>query len=161
MTLHVHVETSNKTLLDEVNSSGGWFRAKKTRPIWVKAVDEDQVVESLEGTQPVKRGDCLCRSERGELWPQSCPAIEEKYNPTDQVDQDGWRKYAPRLDADGVLAAQVDHEFKINGPWGLLRGKAGDFVVKNFADANTAYPDDVWLVDQQLFIATYERIGMP
>jgi hypothetical protein len=149
----------NQSLLDEIDRSASWFRAKKTRPIWVKTLAADQEIESLEGVQLVKRGDCLCRGERGELWPQACDAIEQKYVATDQIDPHGWRKFEPRPDAEGVLAAQVQHEFTIESPWGELRGKAGDFVVKNFADRSTPYPKDVWLVDQQLFTATYERAG--
>ena len=56
------------------------------------------------------------------------------------------------LDAEGVLAAQVDHEFTVESPWGQLRGKPGDFVVKNYADKDTAYPQDVWLVDRGFFM---------
>ena len=42
--------------------------------------------------------------------------------------------------------------------WGRLTGKAGDYVVKNFRDKDTAHPADVWIVDQALFLATYERV---
>jgi len=79
-------------------------------------------------------------------------------SPTDTVDAEGWRKYQPRPDAEGVMAAQVPHSFAVTATWGKLSGKAGDYVLKNFRDRAVAYPDDVWVVDQSLFRATYEAV---
>ena len=73
---------------------------------------------------------------------------------------DSWsfpfRKYAPRPDNQGVLAAQIPHEFKVHAQWGELRGKPGDYLVKDYEHRETEYPDDVWIVDQTLFAATYD-----
>jgi len=33
-----------------------------------------------------------------------------------------------------------------------------DHVLKNFRDRAVAYPQDVWVVDQPLFRATYEAV---
>jgi hypothetical protein len=149
----------NRALLEEVTQVRGWFRAKKTRPIWVKVLEIDQEIATLEGVQNAKRGDCLCRGVQGELWPQSCASLAERYAATDELDTQGWRKHEPRPDGEGVLAAQIDHEFTIDGPWGTLHGKPGDFVIKNYADKDTADPQDVWLVDQRLFKATYDSVS--
>jgi hypothetical protein len=149
----------NATLLDEVDRSGMWFHAKKTRPIWARTVDVDQDVQTLEGTVRVTAGNLLCRGFGDEVWPQKPTEVDKKYTPTDEVDAVGWRKYVPRPDAEGVMAAQVNHPFAVTAPWGRLTGKAGDFVLKNFRDRDVAYPDDVWIVDQTLFRQTYEQVS--
>ena len=148
----------NKALLDEVDAGQLWFHAKKTRSIWARRLDRDQAVETLEGKVTAKAGDVLCRGAAGELWPQTVKMLEARYTPTDTVDAEGWRKYQPRPDAEGVMAAQVRHPFKVIATWGTLSGKAGDYVLKNFRDRAVAYPEDVWVVDQSLFRATYEAV---
>lgn len=148
----------NQQVLDEVANAQAWFHAKKTRPIWARLLDRDQVVETLEGRESVPAGSYLCRGEANELWPQTAEALGKRYVATDEVDAEGWRKYTPAPDAMGVLAAEIGHPFEIQAPWGLLSGKAGDFVVKNYDDRETAYPKDVWIVDRQLFLATYARV---
>ncbi len=148
----------NQALLDEVGAGRGWFHAKKTRPIRALKLTRDQTVETLEGKVTAKAGDFLCRGEAGELWPVTEAMLTARYTPTEIVDTDGWRKYAPRLDAEGGMAAQVPHAFTVTATWGRLSGKAGDYVLKNFCDREVAYPQDVWVVDQSLFRATYEAV---
>lgn len=148
----------NKALLDELDSARAWFHAKKTRSIWARLIEREQTVETLEGQVTAKAGDYLCRGEAGELWPQSAKTLEARYNPTDTATADGWRKYQPRPDAEGVMAAPVQHPFSVIANWGKLAGKPGDYVLKNHRDRAVAYPEDVWVVDQTLFRATYEAV---
>ena len=148
----------NKALLDELDSAHAWFHAKKTGPIWARWIEREQTVETLEGKVTAKAGDYLCRGEAGELWPQSAKTLEARYTPTDTVTADGWRKYQPRPDAEGVMAAPVRHSFTVIATWGKLAGKPGDYVLKNHRDRAVTYPEDVWVVDQVLFRATYEAV---
>lgn len=152
---------SNEALLREVNDAGLWFHARKTRPIWVRRLERDETVETLEGAEQVPAGNYLCRGEAGDVWPQSEERLVDKYILTEEVDEDGWQRCDPRPDAAGVMAAQILHEFQVQAAWGLLSGKAGDFLVKNYEDREVAVPDDVWIVDQELFEATYERMTDP
>lgn len=149
---------ANQELLDEVARAQGWFHARKTQPIWAKRLEADQTVETLEGTEQVTAGTFLCRGEAGDVWPQRAERLESNYQATEELDADGWRKYVPRPDAEGVLAARVPHPFTVESRWGQLTGKAGDYLLKNFSDKNVPYPDDVWIVDQTLFAATYQRV---
>jgi hypothetical protein len=154
-----NAEEKNRPILDEVGRSGKWFHAKKTVPIWAKPVEHARTVKTLEGEVQVSAGALLCRGAAAEIWPQSPTEVESRYIPTDEIDADGWRKYVPRPDAQGVMAAQVSHPFVVFAPWGKLSGKAGDFVVKNYGDRDVAYPYDVWIVDQTLFHRTYESVA--
>ncbi|MEK6260373.1 MAG: hypothetical protein AABP62_17275 [Planctomycetota bacterium] len=151
-------ESANKALLDEADAAGEWFHAKKTRPIWARRVEAAQTVTTLEGEEQVAAGDYLCKGEAGDIWPQTEKDLHKRYTATDEVDADGWRKYQPQPDAQGVMATQIDHPFEVQATWGQLTGKRGDFLVKNFQDRETAYPDDVWIVDQTLFRQTYEAV---
>ncbi|HEV3263497.1 MAG TPA: PGDYG domain-containing protein [Gemmataceae bacterium] len=149
----------NADILDEMNQASAWFHAKKVRPIWVRKLGKGDTVKTIEGTERVKAGDFLCRGEAGDVWPQKAMSLNEKYQPTQEVNAGGWHKYVPRPDSQGVMAAQVQHAFTVHAKWGLLSGKAGDYMVKNFADQDVSYPDDVWIVDQKLFRATYEAVA--
>ena len=79
-------------------------------------------------------GNYLCRGEAGDIWPQNKDRVTAKYTLTDEVDEQGWRKCDPKPDAAGVMAAQVPHAFQVQAKWGLLSGKPGDFIVKNYED---------------------------
>ncbi len=151
------INEANRGILEEINQAGSWFHARKVRPVWAMRAQSDRTIETLEGVAQVCRGDYLCRGEHGELWPQSAQRLEAKYTATDEFDREGWRKYLPNPDAEGVMAAQVDQPFTVQAAWGRLSGKAGDYLVKNAADRDTPYPEDVWIVDQTLFQATYKK----
>ena len=150
--------TPNKTILDEADAAGKWFHAKKMRPIWAKKLVLAQTVKTLEGEEQVEAGLFFCRGEAGDIWPQTEEDLNRRYTATHEIDAEGWQKYQPELNAKGVMATQIDHPFSIESSWGRLSGKAGDFLLKNFEDRDTAYPADVWIVDQILFGRTYTAI---
>jgi len=130
-----------------------WFRARKTCPIWVRRAVEPQVIQSLEGDIEVQVGAYICRGARGELWPQSEQSLEARYVAAGDPTADGWRQYLPRPDATGVLASQINRPFCVQSRWGVLTGKSGDFLVKDYA-----HQDDAWLVARDIFLATYEQV---
>jgi hypothetical protein len=150
---------NNEVLLKEVNQAGLWFHAKKTRPVWVRRLVEAETVRTLEGDEQVPAGSYLCRGEAGDIWPQSEESLTAKYVLTDEVDADGWRRCDPKPDAAGVMAAHIPHGFQVQSQWGLLSGKPGDFLIKKYEDRDVDHPADVWIVDQELFRATYERVN--
>lgn len=152
------MEHFNNPIFDEIDAAGTWFRAKKVHAIWAKVAETEQTVETLEGTETMQAGDFLCRGAADELWPQTAASLEQKYDKTDEVDADGWRKYSPKADDQGVLAAQVSHPFEVKSPWGMLTGKSGDYIVKNYDEKDVDSPEDVWIIDKDLFAATYERV---
>ena len=151
--------SANKVLLDEANAAGRWFHAMKARPIWVRRLEAAQTVKTLEGKEQVAAGDYLCKGEAGDIWPQNATDLNQRYTVTGEIAADGWAKYEPRPDAQGVLATQIDHPFEVHAIWGRLTGKPGDFLVKNFRDSGASCPADVWIVDQTLFRQTYEAVA--
>jgi hypothetical protein len=146
------MNTTNEKILDEVNTLERWFRAKKTAPLWAKRLETGEIIKTLEGPVSAKAGDFLCRGPGGAFWPQSAKRISAKYSPIGKVDTDGFQKYLPESE---VMAAQVGHPFKVQASWGELIGKPGDFIVKNSEDTEIEYPASVWIVDKQVFTATY------
>lgn len=148
----------NQALLDEVNSSPNWFRARKTQSIWARRMEADQKVQTLEGLEQVKAGDFLCRGEKGEVWPQAQAKLESRYVATEEVDAEGWRKYVPRPDAPGVMALPMERPFVVETKRGRLSGKEGDYLLKNYQDRDAASPKDLWIVDQQLFRESYQAV---
>jgi hypothetical protein len=146
---------ANRALLDSVNQARLWFRAWKIEPIWVKPIQPDRPVDTIEGNVTSLKGDVLCRGSAGDTWPQRMEYVLEKYQPMGIADGEGWAMYEPRPEHGGVLAAQIDHPFCVETERGCLDGKAGDYLVKEHADQNDAYPDRLWVVDRQVFADTY------
>jgi hypothetical protein len=147
----------NQRLLDEVNQAGAWFPAWKTASVWVRASADCDTVDSKEGRENLLAGDVLCRGESGDLWPQSKASLLAKYRPTETTDADGWRRYEPRPERSGVLAACVGHPFTVETDRGQLAGKGGDYLLKDQQDSGAAYPQNLWIVDRVYFEATYRR----
>ena len=151
----------NQELLQQVNRSGIWFAARKTKPLWARRLDEVQTVASLEGRLEAKAGDYLCKGAGGEHWVQAEGTLRAKYAETGQIstDSDGlaWQEYAPRPEGSGVMAAQIDRPFEVHSTWGILAGKAGDYLLKRWEDRDNDFPTDVWTVDRAVFESTYER----
>lgn len=151
---------ANRALLEALDAAGAWFRARKTRPIAARLLEADHRVETLEGPVLAKAGDFLCRGAGGELWPQSRASLERRYLPGGSL-ADGWREYCPRPEGNQVLAASVPQAFEVTSRRGILRGKAGDYVLKKAGESAVPGANDLWIVDRSLFEATYERVGEP
>lgn len=147
---------SNKELLDQVNKAGIWFRAYKTKCLWAKEIDSEQTIETLEGSVSASVGDYLCRGDANEVWPQKASSLFTKYEATTETDSEGWQEFSPKPDAAGVMAAEIEHSFKVNASWGELAGKPGDYLVKNETERDVEYPEDVWIVSKSIFEGTYE-----
>jgi len=144
-------------ILDELNRKHAWFKAKKTGFLWAKKLTAKQEIQTLEGTVTAEPGAMLCRGVAGELWPQQEERLLARYQPTKMTDGD-WVKYIPKPNQPPVLAARVRTEFLVNTSFGVLHGKAGDYLLKNLADEHNEYPDDLWVVDKKLFNKTYSRV---
>lgn len=155
------MNSENAALLEEVNQSGSWFAALKTKPLWARRIETAQTVTSPEGALEAKPGDYLCKGPAGEFWVQSEKSLRGKYAETGQVctAEDGtvWTEHAPRPDGAGVMAAEIGHEFVVHTSWGVLSGKPGDFLLKRREDLEIEFPEDVWTVDRKIFQSTYDR----
>jgi tetratricopeptide (TPR) repeat protein len=145
----------NRPLLNEARHKRLWVIARKTAPVWAVLLREGGRVDTTEGTVAATAGEYLCRGINGEEWPQPAPSFARKYVPTDEVDQQGWRKYVPNPDSSRVFAAAIHHDFRVETCRGDMFGAAGDYLVKSIADGDVMYPDDVWIVDKTVFGSTY------
>ena len=96
----------NKILLDTIKK-GQWVHVRKTQGIWAKKLMSDTRVTTLEGVETAKSGDLLCRGVEGELWPQKEEEVLKKYVATSVFDGE-FRKYKPRTDGKGQLAARIN-----------------------------------------------------
>jgi hypothetical protein len=128
------------------------FLARKTKPVWARRVEVEEPVQTLEGCVVAKPGDYVCRGLRGELWPQKASKLQETYVASG-VAEGVWQRFDPRPDSPPVHAAQIPVAFQVQAQWGLLTGKAQDYVVRS-----TSNPSDIWLVDGAIFEATYDRV---
>eukprot|EP01088_Endostelium_zonatum_P006064 TRINITY_DN18168_c0_g1_i1.p1 TRINITY_DN18168_c0_g1~~TRINITY_DN18168_c0_g1_i1.p1 ORF type:complete len:170 (+),score=42.52 TRINITY_DN18168_c0_g1_i1:57-566(+) len=151
---------ANKELLDQVNKTNRWVLVKKTAYMWGKELTQDQEIVTLEGKEKAKAGQILCKGIAGELWPQEKAQVLKRYNKTEMQDGE-WTKYTPRRDLPGYWASPVKGEFEVKTKWGTMKGKDKDYILKNFNDAQTRYPEDVWVVDRKLFNKSYAQSQDP
>jgi hypothetical protein len=152
------METFNRSLLDKARRAGAWIHARKSRPIRAKRLNHAQTVTTLEGEVTVTAGHYLCRGDAGDLWPQTELDLNKRYTAMDEVDAEGWRVFLAVPASEGVMAAQIHHPFEIHAKWGKLSCKVGDYVLINWQDREQRSPNDVWIVDEQLFRQTYEVV---
>lgn len=124
--------------------------AKKTKSVWAKRLEVNKRVHSLEGTYVADQGEYLCRGIQGEDWAQTYEKLSEKYTASGII-KDGWERFDPKPNAPAVEATAVDFPFKVCVRWGELKGKPGDYVVRDCSDHT-----DVWIVDKAIFEASYE-----
>jgi hypothetical protein len=154
-----------------------WRLARKTRPIWARPVEAEEIGKEFETADHVKEkaraGVWLCAGVAGEPWFQALEKIEAKYERRGQETKAfefdtkprPYRKFQPKP-AGRSWVAQV----KVPGIAGFfirpgydperpLYSPSGGYVVKD--DVENPYrdkPKDVWLVQQSLFESTYELV---
>jgi hypothetical protein len=168
---------THKETLQWIAQQRAWRRARKTRPIWVRALDADELGREFMTADHVaekaRAGFVLCVGVAGEPWFQKLEKVESKYNAGDlvsrQFDFDSqereYRVYSPK-DSTRNWAAQVTDEssegFEIRPNYDVehpLYSPRGGYVVKDdVEDPYAGDPDDVWLVQQGLFESTYEFV---
>jgi hypothetical protein len=161
-----------------INEHRAWQRARKTRSIWARPVEVEEVGKEFQTADHVKEvartGFWLCVGVAGEPWFQSLEKIETKYERDGEepktfdfdVKSRLYRKYKPKQTvrnwAARVAGADVEGFF-IRPNYDLqhpLYSPAGGYVVKD--DVDDPYrdnPKDVWLVQEGLFKSTYEIVN--
>lgn len=152
-------QLSHEEALQQANSKG-WKPAKKTAGVWAREVTPEESplsIQTLQGAEVGKEGDILTMGVRGEVWFQNKEKFNKKYTLVPGKEKNteyGFLQYFEPVGGP-VLVAQMDDPFTIQSPWGTLTGKKGDFVIKPLKEKNNLYPDDVWLIDREIFEETY------
>jgi hypothetical protein len=168
---------SHEETLDWIAMNKAWRLAKKTKPIWARPVETDEVGKEFQTadhvTEKAKAGSWLCVGVAGEPWFQSHERIESKYESKAQetkkfefdTEERSYRQFKPKgtvrnwvaqIKGPGIAGFFVRPGYDPESP---LYSPAGGYVVKD--DVRDPYrdkPKDVWLVQQSLFDSTYELI---
>jgi hypothetical protein len=168
---------SHEETLRWIAENKAWRRARKTRPIWARPVEPDEVGQEFQTADHVKEkahaGAWLCVGVAGEPWFQSLEKIESKYERHAQESRRfgfdtkarAYRKYIPKgtirnwvaqVEGPGIAGFQIRSDYEPDRP---LYSPAGGYVVKdNVADPYRDKSKSVWLLQQSLFESTYELI---
>jgi len=153
-------EHPNASILAAANARG-WFVARKVAPVWARELTEATIVKTREGPLEAQAGDYLCRGPDGGRWPQSEASLRQKYEPTEEIDDAGFRRWTPQREKARVFASEVAEDLALATSWGVMRGVAGDFLVRRHSEAVPGPDSDLWIVDRATFGATYEREDAP
>jgi len=113
-------------------------------------VSSEGIVPTLEGDVKAKEGDCICIGVMGEIWPQPASRVKSKYDFVSKEDRDGitFKRYRPKPEQ-FVEAKQMEKDFVT----GDMKGSAGGYKVRSIDDV-----DDEWVVDQDVFEKTYQKV---
>lgn len=168
-------ELTHAETLAWIGEQQAWRRARKTRPIWARAVADDEIGKEFQtadvAIEKAREGAWLCVGVANEPWFQSHDKIEAKYDLVRSESKQfafdnepheyhlfqpksGVSNWAARVAGPGIAGFSIrpgyDPELTLHSP-------AGGYVVKgDVADPYQAKPDDVWLVQERLFESTYE-----
>jgi hypothetical protein len=168
---------SHEETLRWVTDQQAWRRARKTKPIWARAVLEQEVGKGFQtadqAVEHARKGYWLCAGVAGEPWFQSLEKIEAKYEPAnEEVKRFGFddeprtyrvfkpkvttRNWAAQVKGAGIAGFFIRPHYDPTHP---LYSPSGGYVVRDdVADPYQEKADDVWLVQEGLFNSTYELI---
>ncbi|MGO9467989.1 MAG: hypothetical protein ACLQIB_46775 [Isosphaeraceae bacterium] len=168
---------SHDETLRWVAEQKAWRWARKTKPIWARAVLAEELGKKFQtadhAVQKARAGYWLCAGVAGEPWFQSLEKIEGKYEAAgEEVKTFGFdekprtyrifkpkattRNWVAQIKGPGIVGFFIRPNYDPARP---LYSPAGGYVVRD--DVKNPYqakPDDVWLVQQGLFESTYELI---
>jgi len=175
------MKLSHEQTLEWIRDNHTWRRATKTKPIWARPVEKDELGKAFQtadqAVEHAKEGYWLCVGVAGEPWFQKREKIDAKYDRTGdeqkQFDFDkqprSYHVYKPKegnrnwvAQVKGTWKGAPIEGFSIRPGYDMdhpLSSPAGGYVVKNdVADPYEDSPKDVWLVQESLFNSTYELL---
>jgi hypothetical protein len=168
---------SHQETLRWVVDHRAWRTARKTKPIWARAVREDEVGKEFQtadqAVEKARAGYWLCAGIAGEPWFQTPEKVEGKYDfHAEEVKRFGFddeprtykifkpkattRNWVAQVRGPGIAGFFIRPHYDPAHP---LYSPAGGYVVRDpVEDPYQADPGDVWLVQEGLFDSTYELI---
>jgi hypothetical protein len=168
---------SHDETLRWITDHKAWRLARKTKPIWARAVESDEIGMEFQTADGVKekanKGEWLCVGTVGEPWFQTKEKIDSKYEldgrETKKFEFDTKRRtyliFKPKGDTRNWVAQVKASDIKgfyirpNHDPDRPLYSPSGGYVVKDqVADPYRDKPKDVWLVQEPLFESTYELL---
>jgi hypothetical protein len=170
-------ELAHQETLEWIHEHRAWRRARKTRPVWARAVTTDEIGKEFQtadrALEKAREGAWLCVGVANEPWFQTLEKIEAKYErggaETKQFAFDDKPheyhlfqpkpdvvNWAARVAGPGIAGFSIRPGYDPATP---LHSAGGGYVVKgDVPDPYRDKPDDVWLVQQPLFESTYDLL---
>ena len=166
---------SHDETLAWINKHRAWRHARKTKPIWAREIEPDEVGQEFatadHANEVAREGYWLCVGVAGEPWFQKPAKVEERYDLTGEEEKqfsfdtamhkyrvlkpkEGVRNWVAQVQGPGIKGFYIRPGYDKDRP---LYSPAGGYAVTgDMDDPYTATLDDVWLVQQPLFESTYE-----
>jgi len=169
------MELTHEQTLDWIRQNQAWRRARKTKPLWARPVEPDELGKEFQtadrAVERAREGYWLCAGVVGEPWFQKQERIDSRYERSrEEVKQFAfdsrprtYQVYKPKeitsmwvaqVKGAGVKGLTIRPNYDLEHP---LYSPAGGYVVKdNVPDPYQDHPEDVWLVQEKIFDSTYE-----
>ncbi len=170
-------ELTHEETVAWIGAERAWRRARKTRPMWARAVTADEIGKEFQtadrAVEKARAGAWLCVGIANEPWFQSLEKIEAKYErggtemkkfEFDEAPREyqlfqprpGVMNWAACVRGPGIAGFSIRPGYDPTAP---LHSAAGGYVVKgDVADPYQDKPDDIWLVQESLFETSYEFV---
>ena len=170
-------ELSHEETLNWINQHRAWRLARKTKPMWVREVGPDEADKEFQtadrAIEKPKPGHLLCVGVAGEPWFQKAERVATRFELVGEEQRqfsfdsepqtyriyrpkESTRNWAARVADPSIAGFTVRPNYDVEHP---LYSPSGGFVVRDYCDdPYSANPDDVWLVQEPLFLSTYELI---
>lgn len=168
---------SHEETLAWIGQRKAWRRARKTRPIWVRELDAQEIGREFMTADHIaekgREGYVLCVGVAGEPWFQKLDRVVAKYDLQAAEDRrfsfddrprsyhvyqpkESTRNWAAQVTDPATAGFFIRPNYDVDHP---LYSPRGGYVVKDdVEDPYAGSPDDVWLVQQGLFESTYEFV---
>jgi len=168
---------THEQTLDWIHKNKAWRRAKKTKPLWARAVEKDEMGKEFQTadrvTERAKEGYWLCVGLAGEPWFQKPERVEARYVRDGDEEKkfsfdslprkyqvfkpkEGMYNWVAQVQGPGITGFYIRATYDKEHP---LYAPAGGYVVKDdVADPYRDNLDDVWLVQEAIFKSTYDLI---
>jgi hypothetical protein len=169
------MKLSHEQTLKWINDHRAWRLARKAKPIWARPIDQSEIGKEFQTADHVKEiakeGYWLCVGVADEPWFQRPERVEAKYTAAGDDNKkfafdsqarkyrlfkpkEDLRNWAARVDGPDIEGFMIRPNYDVEHP---LYSPSGGYVVKDYvADPYNDKPNDVWLVQKQLFELTYE-----
>lgn len=128
------------------------YSKKVGTTVQVKFARKSGTLNTLEGPVQYSKGDAIAHGVENEQWPIPRLRFLRTYEPVPPTleGQDG--QYASKLEAVYAVQASAEQIVTLGDGINSLRAKSGDWIITD------AYGNS-WVVADQIFKKTYERVG--
>jgi hypothetical protein len=140
--------------LDIAAQPGAFLAVKRPLPVTVEFAEQDNMLDTREGTVRYQAGDAILTGVEGERWPVPRARFFASYDPTASLHAGENGSYVKRHKTVWAWRSSTAIEIALSGQRGTLRANAGDVIIDYGGG-------DMAVVAPSIFESSYQRVEAP